>query len=429
MTGVKFIKPAVIICEWLPFGRNNMMSLNRHLGSHKKYNSPTEFGMEGESDDLRTGRIKMLGSGFFLETVEYSFSEFLKAKMSNCLDDICAKGIEINKEGNCFIGLQYNDDLSVERTKELIGKNEEEFARQFLPMMAENQISLIEAAYGVEDIMETPWELSSYALVITESLGVPVNSTAEFLEQDENKHILMPVTDWITNHFSIDGCHVFIGMKAMVCVGQYSERMRELLKGILFQRTVLNVSMRMYSYLWKKSKKLGTISKELPDATYQSLRGFNEELGEISNEFSRQRVLSDMIIAALTKAYNKWGRIIKSDEQLLHTEAGEGFKQEIEKAEDRELIIKKMQVDIEGLKGQLQQRMSQIMTKNGQELNLTLLLLTVISVLGVADIFDFDFWQTLLVIGIVLPFTYFAIRAFLHYRKHFMGGNKWYRFW
>ncbi|MCD4724765.1 MAG: hypothetical protein K8R63_07965 [Bacteroidales bacterium] len=418
MTEVRFINPSITICEWLPFGPNNMMSLNRHLGSHKKYKSPTEFGMEGEAD-INNGMFKMEGSGCFLDPVEYSFSDFLKAELRNTFKDKNAKGLEIDKDGSCFIGLKINNELSLERTKELIGKTEIEFTRQFIPLLADNQISLIETAYGVDDIMKSPYALSSYSLVVAEGLGVPINNTKDFLAQEEYENVLMPVTDWITNHFSIDGCHIFIGMKAMVCIGEYSGKIKDLLKGILFQRTILNVSMRMHSKLWAISKRLSQISKEIPAAAYKELKEFNIELGEISNDFSRQHILSDMMMNSLGNGKERWDRLIEGHEAFQLLETGEGFKEEIEKAEDRELVIKQMYIDMESLRDLLQQRTNLIMTKSGQELNLTLLVLTLISVLGIADVFGFTLQKTILVVVVVVPFMYFAIKSFLHYQKHF----------
>lgn len=419
MADVKFINPSISICEWLPFGRNNMVSLNRHLGSHKQYKSPTEFGMEGEVEDISKGSFKMKSSGIFLEPREYTFSGSLKAYMKNGLDDENAKGLEIDKDGCCFIGLKLENELSMEKTKELIGKTEIEFARRFIPLLADNQRSLIETAYGVEDIMSAPHTLSSYSLVVADSLGVPINSTEDFLSQKEYKNVLMPVTDWVTHHFSIKGCHIFIGMKALVCIGKYSDEIRELLKGILFQRTILNVSMRMYSSLWATSKRLAQINKLIPDAAYKDLRGFNIELSQISRDFSRRHILSDMMMNALRNGKDSWDELLENNQPLQRLDTGEGFVEELEKAEDRELVIKQMYIDINSLRDLLQQRMSLIMTKNGQQLNLTLLLLTLISVLGIAVVFDFTIGKIILVAVVVLPFAFFAIKAFLHYKRHF----------
>jgi hypothetical protein len=419
MEKIIFSDPSISVCEWLPFGRNNMMSLNRHLGSHKHYSSPTEFGMEGQVSDLARGTFRMKSSGCFLEPGEYSFSDYLKARLRNNFDDKHAKGLEIDKDGTCLVGLKTKGALLPEDVKMLIGKTELEFTKQFIPLLADNQVSLIETAYGVDDILKEPHTISSYSLVVTSSLGVPINNTEEFLNQDKYKNVLMPVTDWITNHFSIDGCHIFIGMKAMVCVGRYSDKIRELLKGILFQRTILNVSMRMYSALWATSKRLSVINDLIPRATYKELRQFNVELGQIGNKFSRQHIISDMLVNALRGGQKAWDELIAENKSFKRIDTGEGFAEEIEKAEDRSLVIKQLYVDIDGLRNQLQQRMNQIMVKNGQELNLTLLVLTLISVLGISVIFDFTLRKIILVAIVLTPFLFFAVKSFMNYKRHF----------
>ncbi|MEE4258687.1 MAG: hypothetical protein V2I62_02935 [Bacteroidales bacterium] len=425
MGKLSFFNPSIVICEWLPMGRNNMSALNRHLGSHKQYKAPTEFGMEGVVEDISKGQFKMKNSGCFLEPVDFTFSGSLKATLKNNFKDQQAKGVELDKDGCCYIGLKLKNKVPIDKTKELIGKTEIEFTRQFVPLLADNQVDLLECAYGVDDIIASPFALSSYSMVVTDALigadnkEVAINDTEEFIKSEEFSNVLMPVTDWIISHFTIKGCHIFIGMKAMVCIGPYPEPVKELLKGILFQKTILNVSMRMFSNLWAKNKRLTSISESIPKATYKLLKDFNVELGKINNHFSRQNVVSDMMIDAIKKKRTNWDKLIAENKLFQRLDTGEGLKEEQEKSEDRILIIKQMYIDIEGLRDQLQQRMSLIMTKNGQQLNLTLLVLTLISVLGIADIFGFTFRKTILVIFVVAPFIYFAIRSFIRYRKHF----------
>lgn len=425
MGKLSFFNPSIVICEWLPMGRNNMSALNRHLGSHKKYKAPTEFGMEGMVEDISKGEFKMKKSGCFLEPIDFTFSGSLKARLKNNFGDEHAKGIEIDKDGCCYVGLKFRNEVPIDKTKELIGKTEIEFTRQFVPLLADNQVDLLECAYGVDDIIASPFALSSYSMVVTDALMGPankevtINTTNEFLCSEEFTNALMPVTDWIISHFSMDGSHIFIGMKAVVCVGPYSDSIKELLKGILFQKTILNVSMRMFSNLWAKNKRLKSISESIPKATYKELKDINIELGQINNHFSRQNIVSDMMMDAIQKKREVWDKLIAENKPFKGLDTGEGLKEELEKSEDRNLIIKQMYIDIEGLRDQLQQRMNLIMTKNGQQLNLTLLVLTLISVLGIADIFGFTIQKTILVIFVVAPFVYFAVRSFIQYRKHF----------
>ena len=100
MAKLSFHNPSIVICEWLPMGRNNMLSLNRHLGSHKQYKSATEFGMEGQVEDISKGVFTMKNSGCFLESEDYTFSGSLKASLRNNFSDKDAKGIEIDNDSD-----------------------------------------------------------------------------------------------------------------------------------------------------------------------------------------------------------------------------------------------------------------------------------------------------------------------------------------
>ena len=115
---------------------------------------------------------------------------------------------------------------------------------------------------------------------------------------------------------------------------------------------------------------------------------------------------------------NKDKKLIKNN-NLAYLDIGEGLKEELDKAEERELLIKQMHIDIASLKDQLQNRMNMIMTKNGQQLNLTLLLLTLISVLGVAEIIGFSRQKTIIVTVALIPFLIFTVRSFIYYKKSF----------
>ena len=419
MKKISFHNPSIIISEWLPMGRTNMLTLNRHLGSHKKYSSGTEFGMKGEVKDLQKGVFKMESNGIFLEPVDYTFSGSMKALIRNSFSDEKVKGVELDKDGSSLIGLSLNDDITIDKIKELIGKEEAEFTKQFITLLAENQINLLKSAYGVNGFDENPQALSSYALVICDNLGVKIQNTDEFLNNEKTKNALMPLTDWITEHFSIDGNHFFIGMKAMVFVGKYSNYFEKFIKGILFQKTMINVSTRMFSTLWVTRKKLESIRNEISSASYKKLKDFNIDLSQINNDFSRQNILSDVISSAVKNKQVEWNQLISENKQFKDVYTGEGFVEELEKADERNLLIKQMHVEIEGLRFLLDQRMNMIMTKNGQKLNLILLVLTVISIHEIAGVFGYHLKESILVLFIVVPFAIYAIKSFIQYQKDF----------
>ena len=419
MEKISFHNPSIIISEWLPMGRTNMLTLNRHLGSHKNYKSGTEFGMKGSVKELDRGVFKMEGRGIFLEPDNFTFSGSMKARIRNSLFDENNKGVELDKDGSSLIGLSFDKDIGIEKTKELIGKEETEFSKQFVPLLAENQINLLKSAYGVQGFDEKTQAMSSYALVISDTLGIEIRSTKEFQDNEKTKHALMPLTDWVTEHFTIDGNHFFIGMKAMVFIGKYSNDYAEFIKGILFQKTMVNVSTRMFSTLWVTRKKLEKIRSEISSASYKKLKGYNIELSEINTDFSRQNILSDIISNSVKNKQIEWDKILVENKQYSSIYTGEGFVEELEKAEERNLLIKQMNVEIEGLRFLLDQRMNMIMNKNAQKLNLILLILTVISIHEIAGVFGYHLRESILVLFIVVPFAIYAIGSFIQYHKDF----------
>jgi len=417
MKKIKFHNPSIIISEWFPMGRTNMFTLNRHLGSHKKYSSGTKFGMKGEVKELNKGVFEMESGGVFLQAIDYTASGFMKAQIRNSFSDKKIRGVELDKDGSSFVGLSIEKDISVDRIKGLIGVEEAQFTKQFMNLLAENQVNLLKSAYGVNNFDSNSKSLSSYALVITETIGTEISSSKDFLKT--NKNSLTPLTDWITEDFSINGNHFFIGTKAMVFVGEYSDFFENFIKGILFQKTMINVSTLMYSTLWVTRKKLEKIRKEISSSSYKELKEFNIDLSQVNNDFSRQNILSDMISNAVNSKQVEWDQLIAKNEQFKNIYTGEGFVEELEKAEERNLLIKQMHVEIEGLRFLLDQRMNMIMTKNGQKLNLILLVLTVISIHGIAGVFGYRLRESILVLFIVIPFAIYVIRTFMQYRRDF----------
>ena len=426
MSQFTFKNPSIVICNWFPMGRNNMTALNRHLGSHKEYNAPTEFGMKGEVKDLSFGKFQMQGGGCLLEPVSYRFSEYLKANMWNNANDSTGKSLSIDKDGACYVGMNFSEELDIALTKKLIGQKEKEFVHQFLPILAENQLNLLDCAYGTTTVDQLANNFASYGLVITEGIrnkeegrDLIIEDLGVFLDEPATKNIFTSVTDWILHHFSFEGCQVFIGMRATVCVGSPSPELLQLLKNILFQKALFNISLRIDSTLWSESKILTNIGKQLPKASYKLLKKFNNELTELKNHFALQHILSKMLMkAAICKeeGFQKLEGVHKGGERL---DSGEGYQEEIEKIEDMQAIIEQMGVDIQSLRDQLEQRVNLIMTKNGQQLNLILFFLSLLSVFGIGELVGFTWKQTLLVAPVLAFLLFFGIRFVIQYLRDF----------
>jgi len=417
MQSIHFHNPSIVICEWFPMGRSNIISLNKLIQAHKRFISPTEYG-EGllKDEDLNKGCYTTKRSGFFINPLDYSYSEFLRAEFSNNVNERQVKGIEIDKDGACYIGMSLNEGLGTDILS-LIENIKIEFVNQFVPLLADNQVDLLNCAYGVKDIIESPNILSSYSLVISKDIGLIINSAEEFLS--EYYSLLEPVTDWILSFFSIDGCQIFIGMKAMLCIGVPSDSTLKLLKEILFQRTIMDISLNMYSNLWVTNKSLGDMSSSMLSANYKKLKGLNKDLEKINSNLSRQNIFSEMMTHSVKSKMSVWEALISNNPKFTDLDYGEDIKDELEKAEDRSLIIKQMFIDIEGLRGQFQQQMNLIMTKNGERLNLIIFTLTIFSVIGIADILGFTIEQIILTTSVAAPFVLFIMYWIRRYHRDY----------
>lgn len=426
MQRIHFHNPSIVICEWFPMGRSNMISFNKLTNAHKSFIEPTVYGLGIlEDKDLNKGCYRTNRSGFFIKPVDYSSSEFFKAEFLSNSDEGQGKGVEIDKDGACYIGVNFKNDVPIDKTKEITDKTEIEFNHQLISLLADNQVDLLECAYGVKDIVASPFALSSYSMVVTDALidqehkEVTINNTIELLQSYKFSNVLMPFTDWIMSHFSIDNCHIFIGMKAMVCIGVPSNSTRKLLKEILFQRTIMDISLKMFSNLWITSKSIGDMSSSMLSANYKELKKLNEDLGKINIDLSRHNIFSEMMTNAVKSKMSNSESYIIHNPKFKDIDYGEGLKVELEKAEDRNLIIKQIFIDVSGLRGQLQQQMNLIMTKNGERLNLIIFILTIFSVIGISDILGFTTGEIILTTGVAAPFILYLIYWWTRFNRNY----------
>ncbi len=229
---LKILNPRVVVSQWIPMGINNMVSLNRHLGSHKKYAAPTEFGMLGEVDSIKHAEFKMKKHGVFLYSVNFDFSNFVDAHLKSSLDSGQTIGLRVDKSGLASFGVCIPDtSLSFDEAKITIGKLTYRFADYLFPILTDVQQDMLNILYDVEDILQSHFAVTTYALIITESLGVPAGSSSQFLKKYPIK--IYYITDWILKEQTIDNFQVFIGMRAEMCVGYTSKDLQTALVHLL----------------------------------------------------------------------------------------------------------------------------------------------------------------------------------------------------
>jgi hypothetical protein len=419
---MEMINPKLILSHWVPMGINNLIALNRHVGAHKKYTSPTAFGMKGSVKDLHKGAVQMDGNGALLRPIDFHFSDYLKAELATRNNPESVKGLEIHKDGACFMGIDFEESISVTQLKEAFGTLEAEFISEFVPILNENQQSLLKTCYHVKNIELLKGSMTAYGLILAESLETPISTTDEFLQNEETKNLLTPLTDWITESFTYENCHVFIGMRAMVCVGKPNKALLAYLKQSTFLKSLFNMSLRLHSVLWEYNKKIESMSRRIPLSTYKELKKFSFQFSELQNNFSRLQIVFSQLMNAIET--NQEDALNNSDlGDSLSNQIQNTYKAELEKSADRQTLLKQMNLDLQSLRDQVQQKSSLIMTKSSQRLNVILLVLTVISVPSIGQILGFE--KEMIILGSIvgIPFVFIAIKNYIQYRKDFETEN------
>ncbi|MFX0067028.1 MAG: hypothetical protein ACFFC7_33260 [Candidatus Hermodarchaeota archaeon] len=411
--------PGIVVVQWIPMGKNNMVSFNRHLGAHKKYGAPTEFGMHGAVEDVRNGTFEMRKSGVFVYTVSFSFSDYVKAHLKTSLKGEDTIGMRLDKDGLASLGVEIIDkQLTFDQAKILIGKLTYRSVDYLFPILSDVQQALLSTLNGVEDILNSHFSVTTYALIVTESLGVEFNDTNDFLEKYPFK--IGAITDWIIDHKSINNCHIFIGMRAAVCVGKPSKHLQFALQNMLFQKSVFNASLRLFSLIWTLSKQIKQFNAFISEASYKQLKELNLEIGRLKNQISLLGVLDETLSIAIDEKKQAW----ENSEAKTALPANvfkieESFDDEKDKSSDRDLNLKQLVVDLEGLGSAIEQRMDFILTKNSENLNLLVLAFTVISVIGIAEIFYFDLPQWAIVLAVLVPFGVASLLYIRSYLRNF----------
>lgn len=409
--------PKILVTQYIPMGKNNMVSINRHIGAHKAYKAPTEFGMKGAVKDIKNGIFQMEKSGVFLKTAEYSFSNYINAELKTSLDTENEMGMRLDKDGLCTLGIKANNrKFTADEIKIILGKITYKSVDYIYSILTDEQQRLLSTLYGVEDILSSHFSITTYGLVITDSLGegIEINNTKEFRLNYPRK--IDAITDWIINDNSVEGCHIFIGMRVAICIGKPSKNLRFLLQNILFLKSIFNASLRLFSLIWALGKNIKNINEAIPQSSYKKLKSFNMEIAVINNAISRLRILDKMMDVAIAQKKLKWDNS-ESKKHFPNTfRIDDDFNDEIDKSNDRDLILEQIGVDLKSLRDSIVQRMDLIMTKNSEFLNVVLLVLTLISVIGIADILGFNIFELGVVLVVMIPF----IIASIIYIKNFI---------
>lgn len=408
MEETKFSDIQVFNATWLPFGRSNMEALNRFVGSHKKYTSATEFGVEGCINDMAQGSIKMNEHGIYLSPIDYDFTGFLKAKLTQDHASESDYGLYISKSGLTYLGISLvdQDALSLDEVKIVCGKLNYNFSNCVMPILTDVQQSLVASLYEVTKAKEAGYKLNSYALVKAK-IDDEISDSAAFL--DKYSQEIASLTDWVTQHETIDGCHIFVGMAACLCVGETNQAIDNLLQDLLYVNTCQKTAQRLHSILWSCRRQIQLLREDTQKGSYKILKQTNEKICVLNDTLSKLKVFDQMLRYETKMVSADLLKSSKNDNLPIKQTLLAEFEYEIEKSENRSVTLDQLSEELNVLSSELENRLELIMTKDNMQLNLILLILTVISILGVAEVQGFTQEQWEIVVVFLIPFGIFIL--------------------
>lgn len=400
---------------WLPFGRSNMEALNRFVGSHKKYTSATEFGIKGSIKDMGEGAIAMKEHGVFLTPIEYDFTGFLKAVLREESNTSKEFGVYLSKFGLATLGIDIEEKeaLTTDEVKIICGKLNYKFSSCVMPLLTDVQQGLVNSLYEVSRSADIGYKLHSYSLVkCTIDEASDMGNSDQFLENFGAE--VASITDWVMDHTTIDGCHIFVGMAACLCVGATTPQVEAYLQNLMYVHSCHKTAQRLHSLLWSIRRQIQNYRKEISSGSYKILKKTNDQICVTNDLLSKISVFDQMLRDETRLLFDDVEEKFSSGSLGVHLI--KDYEHEIEKSENRDVTIQQLMEEVNVLSSELENRLELIMTKDNMQLNLILLVLTVISILGVAEIIGFskEQWG---VVGVFLGpfgvFILFYLRKFL----------------
>jgi len=169
----------------------------------------------------------------------------------------------------------------------------------------------------------------------------------------------------------------------------------ELLRYISYQKTCHKITQRLHSLLWSLRRQIQQIRKEIKESNYRVLKISNEKICEQNDALAKINVLDQMLRTETIGQCKEVSSLPELPDNGLVNDLILDFNHEIEKSENREITIRQLQEELKSLSTELENKLELIMTRDSMQLNMILLLLTVISVLGVAEVLKFskEQWQ------------------------------------
>jgi hypothetical protein len=352
---------------------------------------------------------------------KYQFTTFLQARLKESYYDDNELGFGIHKNGLATLGVSHSGILSIDEAKLITGKLTYKFADCVFPVLNEVQRSLLSSVYDEKEIMSAPHKIYSYSLIKGICPEWDYNSTDEILQK--HPHVIDALTDWIIDHTTMGNCQIFMGMAAVLCLGDPDEETDNILKFILYLQTCMKTSQRLHSLLWSLRKRIQNIRNNIKNSNYKTLKENNELICELNDNLSKIKVFDELLRNETDEMTSLWDKIHFEDSRFKER-ISENFRDEVEKSENREATIQQLTEELNVLTSEVENRLELIMTRDNMRLNIILLILTVISVLGVAEVVGFTEEQWKVVVVVLLPFVFLTVFYMRNFLKNFNKRDK-----
>jgi cytochrome c oxidase subunit IV len=425
MNQLNLSTPTIISSAWLPFGRSDLEALNRFVGAHKRYSAPTEFGSRGEITDLTKGTIQMNQHGIFLIPVDSEPTGFLKAHVAKSINNSNYFGLSIYKSGLTGLGIKINDTMSAEELKIVSGKLANSYSDYVFPVLTDVQQSLVAGIYNEKKICDVRNKIHTYSITIGKLIETENLATSEILKKYQSD--IEMITDWVVFHTNYNHCHVFIGMAGCLIIGEPNEETMQLINLLIFTQVCQKTAQRLHSHLWSLRRQLQVIRHELQKGSYIDLKNSHANICQINDILALTEIFDNKLRYETSDLQKHFMERQISQNCALTSFVSERLSHETEKAENRSTTILQLTSEVSVINDEMENKLELIMTKDNMQLNLVLLILTVISAFSIAEIMNFSFEQWGLVALFIVPFSLFVLiylrKMIKEYRFSLMKRN------
>lgn len=415
---INYNNPKIYAATILPIGKNNIESLNRFVGSHKRYTSPTEFGSTGEVTQKEEGSFSMQKHGILLSPESYSFCSYLKANVSEYDDKDKKFGLSLYKSGLSVLGMRLENAFSVDKLKQITGQLSYKITDCVFPVLNEGQQSIVSATLQSDDLSKSWYKTHVYSLISCEESPFGTLEPDEILKTNSND--VEALTDWVLSSHKLENGILFIGMAAMLYIGKHNTKTDDILRQILYLKTCNKVSHHQHTVLWSFRKQLQNLKESGKRGNYKILKTNNESICSHNDILSKIQVFDNLLEKETEIIAHQWEDTHLVEDEL-HNLISEGFSDEVEKSIERSKTINLLTKELEVLSSELENRLELLMTRDSMTLNIILLILTIISLLGVGEVVGFNQKQWTIVALVILPFS---MISFIYLRNFLKNFNK-----